>query len=187
MIMLLVLSHDVWLPLPGRFLVVADPWKPADALVPLAGEPQRLTYGAELYRKSADSWFVTTDMYVKGWQWPFSYADWARDIAIEAGVPAERIVTPPGQPATTYDEAIGIRQLALSRGWHTLLVVTSPPHTRRTRLIFTDVFRNTGITIVVQPVANHPYSPTSWWTTQGNRHDTWLEYVKIGLYLVGYR
>jgi len=186
LLVILVAGHDLWMALPGRFLVVADPWRPSDALVPLAGEPQRLTYGAELYREGGGDWFVATNMYVSGWQWPFSYADWATGIAIEAGVPAGRIVTPPGRPATTYAEALDIRQLAVGRGWHTLLVVTSPPHTRRARLIFRDVFRGTGIAIIVRPVENHRYTPGSWWTTASNRHDTALEYLKLALYLIGY-
>ena len=183
----LVITHNLWLPLPGRFLIVADPPGSADAVVPLAGETQRFEYAAELFVRGEAGWFVATDMYAANWPWSFSYADWVKGIAVDAGVPADRILTPSGRPSTTYEEALAVRQLAIDRGWHTLRIVTSPSHTRRARYILADVFRDTGIAIQIQPVENHPYSPDSWWATARGRHETGFEYVKFALYLVGYR
>ena len=87
----------------------------------------------------------------------------------------------------TYEEAIAVQQLAQEQGWRSLIIVTDPHHTRRARMAFRDVFRDSGITVMVRPVNDSWYQADSWWQTRDGLRETWTEYLKLLLYVVGYR
>lgn len=79
-----------------------------------------------------------------------------------------------------------MRRLAQQQGWRSVLVVTHSFHTRRARLAFRDGFRDTGITVAVRPVNEHWYDPGSWWQSHKGLRQTWTEYLKLALHLLGY-
>lgn len=186
-ILILLLSLSSWIPYIGSFLIVSDPLQTADALVPLAGDRIRVIYGADLFKRGYAHWFVVTDMWIDATSPSLLYANSVRWQAEEQGVPNDRILVSPGMPKTTYAEALSLRQLAQEQGWKSLIIVTSPYHTRRSRMILRDVFLDTGITIIIQPVHTHWYQSDSWWKSQQGWSTTLTEYLKLGLYIAGYR
>lgn len=186
-ITLILASHQLWLPLIGNFLVVADPLQPADALVSLAGGQERVVYAAKLFNQGYADWLIATNMPLNVPGIRELYGELAKREATWQGVPEERILIAPGTVETTYQEALAVRQLAEERRLRSLIVVTDPYHTRRARMAFQDVFRDTGIAVMVQPVNESKYRPDSWWRTQDGLRETWTEYVKLLLYMVGYR
>jgi uncharacterized SAM-binding protein YcdF (DUF218 family) len=175
------------LPLPARFLVIGDSPKQAAAIAPLAGEKARVVYGAELFNQGYAKWFVITNMALDlpGINEP--YNELVRKEAIRQGVSQDQILVSTEIVETTMGEARVLRQLAEEQGWSSLLVVTSPYHTRRARHILLDAFAGSGIRISVGPVPGHWYEPQSWWREPTGLRVTWDEYVKYGLYLAGYR
>ena len=182
------LARALWLPLIGRFLVISDPLRPADAVVALSGgERERVAGAAALYNQGNARWFVVTD-------WPYeipgvrkSYADLVRQEAIWQGVPPDRILIAPGPVETTYEEALAVRELARERGWTSLIVASDPYPTRRARLAFRTAFQGAGVAVMVSPVNGHQYRPESWWQSRDGLRTTWTEYLKLLLYTVGYR
>lgn len=174
-----------WLPLLGAALIVADPLRRADALVPFAGDVERIEYSAELFNAGYAEWLVVTNMPVAR-PGP-RYAEQVRRRLQERDVPAARIVEAPDTVTSTYAEAVSLRAFAQARGWRSLLVVTSPYHTRRTRIIVRDVFRDSGIAVTVVPVVPGWYRPDSWWRFASSTRVTLNEYLKLALYLGGYR
>nr|MBP8858361.1 YdcF family protein [Anaerolineaceae bacterium] len=76
-------------------------------------------------------------------------------------------------------------KIAQKRGFQSLIIVTDPFHTFRTRLIFRSVFRDSGIDLYVRPVRNHWYRSTTWWATSQGRQATLSEYIKIIAYFSG--
>ncbi|MGA9349499.1 MAG: ElyC/SanA/YdcF family protein [Anaerolineae bacterium] len=84
-------------------------------------------------------------------------------------------------------KGLAVHQLAREQGGCSLIVVTDPFHTRRARMAFRDAFRGTGITVMVRPVNESKYRPDSWWQTRDGLRETWTEYLKLLLYVVGYR
>jgi uncharacterized SAM-binding protein YcdF (DUF218 family) len=183
----LFLSRGLWLPLIGRALVVADPLEPADAVVPLAGGDKRAVYAAELFQAGYADWFVATDMPLDLPGIRRSYAELVRQEAIFQGVPAERILVAPGLVETTYEEALAVRALAQAQGWQSLLIVTDPYHTRRARICFREAFRDADVAIVIRPIEGSWYDPETWWQSTAGLRETWTEYVKLALHLLGYR
>ncbi|MBN1886777.1 MAG: YdcF family protein [Thermoflexales bacterium] len=169
------------------FLIVADPLAQADALKPLGGGKERILQAAGLFEQGYAEWFVVTDMPLSVPGIRESYAELVKREAVWQGVPEARVLTAPGVVETTYEEALAVRQLAQERGWRSLLLVTSSYHTRRTQLIFRDVFRDTGVAIMVWPMDESWYDPASWWRSHEGLRETWTEYLKLVLYVLGYR
>jgi uncharacterized SAM-binding protein YcdF (DUF218 family) len=165
----------------GAFLIVQDTLQPADALVPLAGEPTRVIYAQQLFEQEDIQWFVITNMYVASAYIPGIdfYVYQTQQQAIDYGVPPDRILLNTHTVASTHQEAEILRRIAQEQDWQTLIVVTSPPHTRRASIIFRDVFRNTEVQIIMQSVEGHWYTPHSWWKMRAGWNETLLEYAKL--------
>lgn len=178
-------GRRLWLPICGTALVVSDPLLRADAIVPLAGDAERLGYSVELFQEGYADWFVLTNMPIAAPE--TTYAELMRRQVLAWGVTDDRIVLLTELVQSTYEEALRVRQLAEERGWRSVLVVTSPYHSRRSRHILRDVFRGSGIEVSVVAVQDSWYDPDSWWTYHSGRRATLSEYLKFALYLGGYR
>ena len=74
-------------------------------------------------------------------------AFWARDLAVELGLPASQILLNPGS-RTTAEEARDIGSLGRQRGWRRVILVTSAFHMPRSLATFR---RRSGLTVI--PVA----------------------------------
>jgi uncharacterized SAM-binding protein YcdF (DUF218 family) len=188
LVLLLVLYYQIWLPPFARFLVVSDPLQPADAVVVLGGGgPQRVAGGVEVFEEGYAPWFVVTNNWVNMPGVRAEYADLMRIEAMWQGVPEESIVAARDRARTTYEEALTLRPLVEGRGWSSLIVVTDPFHTRRAQRTFRDVFRGTGVQVWVHAVNPSWYDPETWWQDNDSLRETWTEYLKLGLYLAGYK
>ena len=174
-----------WLPPAGAYLIESDPLsQTADALVPLAGDRERIGFAARLYAAGWARELIVTDTYYS--EGRLSYAEAMRRLLISADVPAGNIHIAPGQASSTYAEAQNIRALAQGNGWNSIIVVTSPYHTHRARLVFADVFSGSGISITVRAVEPSWYTAASWWFTAAGRTATVQEYFKLLLRFAGY-
>lgn len=179
LLVLLILSAPLILRGIGAFLIYADPLEDADSAVALSGDTgDRVSEAAWLYENQfVDYLFIT-------------YTDEpARDALLWAaqleGFPAERVIVTEMQVANTVDEARAIRALAEERAQDSLIIITDPFHTLRTRIIFRNELLGSGISIQVRPVVGHWYRSTTWWRTPEGRRLTLEEYVKILLYFFG--
>lgn len=170
----------------GEFLIVADPLQKADALVVLAGdEEERIPSGAALFKQGTADWFMLTDMRLNI---PNSQGVYSANVerkAVAQGVPAGRILIVPGQVSTTAEEAARVKAFTLSHGFRSLIVVTSPYHTRRARWIMRQAFRGTGVTLIMRPAPDYPYPAATWWRIPLDRQLTFLEYAKMVANLLG--
>jgi uncharacterized SAM-binding protein YcdF (DUF218 family) len=171
----------------GSYLIVSDPIHRADVLVPLAGDPARVRYAAQMVNRGDAQWLLITNM-AHAWNDPANvYSTRTSREAGEYGVSPERIFVA-GQPvSTTYEEALVIRDFVEDFEWQSLIVVTSPSHTRRSRIIFRDVFQGSNVEVMIVPVENHWYTSDTWWRRQDGWRETMHEYLKLVLYRLGYR
>ena len=172
-----------WLVLSTRILV----WLMLAVVALSGGERGRAAHAALLFNQSYADWFVVTNMPFDTPGVRLSYGELMQQEAIWQGVPERYIFIIPGIVETTYDEAIAVRGLAQDREWRSLIVVTDPYHTRRARMAFREVFRGSGITVAVQPVNEHEYRADSWWQSRDGLRETWTEYAKLVLHLIGYK
>jgi len=179
LLVVVVLTSPLILRGIGALLIYADPLKEADSVVALSGDTgDRVAEAARLYQKQYASYLFIT------------YTEKpARDALIRAavieGIPADRVIVTEMQVSNTVDEARAIKALAKERAQDSLIIITDPFHTLRTRIIFRNVFRGSGIDVQVRPVGGHWYRSTTWWRTAEGRRYTLEEYLKILLYFFG--
>lgn len=165
----------------GAILIVADPLKEADAAVALSGdEGDRVSETVRLYKSGYVNALIIT----------FT-EEAARDSlvrsAVGEGFPGDGIFITEVAVLSTVDEARAVRDLAANHGLDSLIIITDPFHTLRTRVIFRNELQNTHIDIQVRPVRGHWYRSSTWWQTEEGRRYTYEEYLKVFLYLVGVR
>jgi len=166
--------------LAGRFLIVADPInQPVDAVVVLSGGDLRIPYAAEVFRSQEADWFVITET---GQSIPTvrdSISAQEANLAIDRGVPGEAIYVTDLAESNTMGEAEVVRRFAEKEGVKSIIVVTDPFHTRRTRIVFRRAFHGMKVDLMVRPVAGHPYQSCTWWMDPDLRRITLLEYGKL--------
>lgn len=177
----------------GRWLHTPDEPAPADAIVVLAGSYFRHMEAATLYRRGlAPQVLVSTPV-----RDPATAALAAVGVRLVPQVEIqEQILEAMGVPAaalrrlgeanvSTVDEAAAAARMLPGRGVR-LLVVTSPSHVRRARMIFQDAFEGREASIRVVAAGQEAF-PARWWTSQTAARDVLLEWTKITFYLAGGR
>lgn len=163
----------------GGFLIHADPLKKADAVVALSGDSgDRVSEAVLLYKSDYADYLIIT------------FTDEAaRDELIRSAVrqsfPQENIFVTGSTVFNTVDEAIAVRRLALEHDIDSLIIITDPYHTLRTRIIFESQLKSSDIDVQVRPVRDHWYRNNTWWKTELGRQYTYEEYLKIILYFFG--
>jgi uncharacterized SAM-binding protein YcdF (DUF218 family) len=153
----------------GRWLVVQDPLAPARAIVPLSGRmPARAIEAARLYRQHLAPEVWLTHPY--GAQQPLarygiSYVgeqEYNREVLEKLGVPASSIRILEPRIANTADEIRVIADELERVNGQRVILVTSPPHTRRVKTIWHELIGNNPEAIVRYTHAE-PYEADRWW------------------------
>jgi len=189
-IVLAALPLLLWL--AAELLIVDAELDRADALAVLGGSAvyvERTRRAAELFRQGrAPIIILTNDNQRGGWSSaqqsnPF-FVERAVDELQRAGVPAERIEVLPQMVASTYEEALLLREHASTRGLRSVLVVTSGYHSRRARLAFCRVFAESGVQVGLATVAPGQQTPRPmlWWLDARGWSMVAGEYVKLIYY-----
>ena len=181
-------------PRAGRYLVVDEPIQPADALVVLAGaRVGRWLEAVDLYREGKGKHILLSPGYLedaevqlraRGIRYPAA-TDLIRDAMVQMGIPASVISSIPDGMDNTADEALAAARIARERGWTSIIVVTSPYHTRRSLFAFQRELKGTGITVQVRGTRYDDIDPDRWWKRRGDfRFVTW-ELQKLIAYRLG--
>jgi len=91
-------------------------------------------------------------------------------------------IQPPMKANRTYEEALVTRQVVEQGAYHSVIVVTSPYHLRRVRMIFNKMFANAGIRLTFYPSRNKAFSMDNWWKTNRGRKAVIHEYLGLIYY-----
>lgn len=162
----------------GAILIVADPVEPVDAVVVLSGGGgDRLALAVSMHERGLAPNLVITD--TKG----VANRLLVRE-AEASGFPDDSIYITNLQVESTVDEARAVREFAQNQGWTSLMVVTDPYHSFRTRFIFRRELRSSGIEIFVRPVVGHWFRSPTWFFYPEGWQFVFLEIVKFFSYLI---
>jgi len=168
----------------GAMLIIADPLHEADAVVVLSGGGlERLEEAAKLYEEKYVSWVILTETGASSADFGL-YSEIDRIEAVRLGVPVGQIIITEQHVNDTADEARVVRKVAQSRGITSLLVVTDPFHSLRTRLIFRERFSDSDIKVYIRPVRGHWYRSTTWWLSRAGWEATMSEYLRLFYYFI---
>ena len=177
----------------GRWLSAADTPQPADAIVVLAGAFERTFYAADLYAAGhAPRIYLSTPARERvhrmlddlGVLIPTEQEISLR-VLERKGVPTARIQVFPIASLSTVEEAQAVKRLLAGRR-ATILIVTSPYHLRRVRMVYADMLAGSEITPRFVATPYEPF-PTDWWHDQSSARQVVLELAKILFYLAGGR
>jgi uncharacterized SAM-binding protein YcdF (DUF218 family) len=175
----------------GCWLQYSDKPEKSDAIIVLAGNPTRAIYAAEPYLKgSAPKIYISRpvrrhrEKLLDELGVYFPYAEEVyRQVLLKKGVPDSDIRIFGKSSISTVEEAAAIKEL-FKGSRKRLLVVTSPYHIRRAKMIFGNVLKDHEIRVVGTPY--EPF-PQKWWTNQDLARNVILEVVKILFYKLGGR
>jgi uncharacterized SAM-binding protein YcdF (DUF218 family) len=184
----IVAAAVLLLPAAGRFLVVTDPLPPtADAIVVLAGSPRaRALEAGALFRKGVAPRVVVTreplppgDVALRaaGVEVPESDAI-TRTALMGLGVPPRAILTLRRRTQSTASEANTIARWACRHRVHALVVVTSPPHTRRARLVLERAL-GPGIALAIRPAPADTFAAGRWMRVRRDAKTVLSEWEKL--------
>lgn len=176
--------------LAADWLVRTDAPARADAIVVLSGDALRAVYAAELYRAGmAPLVVLTVERRGAGSEKldelgvPFPRTEHVyRDVLVKLGVPTSAVRMVGNELASTAAEAAAV-SAALAPG-SSLLVVTSPYHTRRARMVFAEHFPAAALRMLSDPRES---LPRRWWTEQDAARNVLLEFAKTAFFLLGGR
>jgi len=162
----------------GAFLIVADPITSVDAVVVLSGGGgDRLALAIDMHERGLAPNLVITDTSRQANRLLIQEAE-------AGGFPEDEIYVTDIQVGSTVEEAQAVRSFAQDQGWESLMIVTDPFHSFRTRFIFRRELRGSGIDIFIRPVVGHWFRSTSWFFYPEGWQFAFFEIGKFFSYLV---
>jgi uncharacterized SAM-binding protein YcdF (DUF218 family) len=172
----------------GASLIVSDPLENSDAIVILSGgKTDRLAGAVELFNAGYSSRIIVTQAsedYID----PESQANFGKIMPlVHMGVPQDAIVVTKYFADSTVGEATAVLNKMSYFGWKSCIIVTDSFHTLRSKIIFSQTFKGSGITISMYPVTTEWYRKSNWWMSRVGISTAAIEWVKLIGYLIGIR
>jgi uncharacterized SAM-binding protein YcdF (DUF218 family) len=182
----LVVGHAPVLRAIGAWLVVEGQLQRADAIVVLAGgTPRREATAAALWKEGWAPQIIISRAYERpdvrelislGVRRLDQQSE-AKKVLEAYGVPADRITAIPEVSRTTEPELGMVRDLARREGYRRLILVTSPHHTRRVRMIWAKHAGGGPECIVVPARERFPFD--DWWRRRRAAESVLHEYLGL--------
>ena len=158
----------------GRWLVRPDPLAPADVIVVLSGSmPARAEEAAQTFRMGyAHEIWITRPVSPGGELAQMGIAftgedEYSREVLLHNGVPSQSIRILPRPIVDTQQEVEEIILEARAGGERSVLIVTSPQHTRRVKALWRKLAGGNP-TAIVRDAPQDAFDADHWWR---NTHD----------------
>jgi uncharacterized SAM-binding protein YcdF (DUF218 family) len=175
----------------GNYLVVQHPLVKSDLIVCLAGgDVERGLASADLFAKGlAPRIFIAREpspegletLKEKGIAYPESI-DLVMMIFRGMGVPESAVIRSDRAVESTFEEAERVRDVIKDKKYRSLILVTSPTHSRRAWLTFRKAISDKDFRITVMPTPYSKFRAEAWWKTRRYVREVILEYQKLIYY-----
>jgi len=179
----------------GRYLIVRHTPQNSDLIVCLAGENvDRGLAVADAYERGlAKRIFMVREdppdgfamLEQRGVKYPEN-VDLMMMLLEGLGVPQSAFYTSDGGAASTFEEALLVRGFVDKGGYSSLIVITSPVHSRRAWLAFRKVFDDKDVRISMLPSSYSNFKPEAWWKDRKYLKEVIIEYEKLMYYAFKY-
>lgn len=174
-IVLAIVFHNAILGALGAYLVKAQPPEKADIALVLAGdgEGNRILKAAQLAREG-----YVPKVLVSGPSGIYGYyeCDLAIPFAVKAGYPESYFVHLENQARSTQAEARDAIARLRQLGVHTVLLVTSDYHTRRSGKIYRSAAPDLRFIVVAAPDVS--FTANGWWHNRQAQKIAFNEWMK---------
>lgn len=172
--------HPLILDQLAKRLVVRDPLSKADVILVLGGDDngERVEEGVKLYKQG-----YAKRMLMSGGPlaWRLTSAQWMKKQAVAEGVPVGAILIQ-DRSLSTIEDAQFCLPIVKQNLIRSIILVTSPTHTRRAGRVFKKLFSPASISVIVHPVEKSEFNPDHWWTRHEDTGLVIWEYVSAVLY-----
>ncbi len=172
------------LPAAARFLEASEPLEAADYILVFAGDfNSRPLHAARLFERGLAPRVVTTGAFVADEVCALGLRLTAAELSARVlqrnGVPPDRIeVLPIGY--STLEEARAFAEFAREKPVASVIVVTSPYHVRRAKLILGGALAGRGVRVMGSAAGSGEAS--RWWRTKGGLIHLNNEMLKLAFY-----
>ena len=176
------IGHAFILEKAGKLIYKKDELKPADVIVVLAGEQvERVEYGVKLFN---DGWARKDRIIMAGGPvvWKYSWASLMKEHAESLGVPGETILLE-DQSKSTEEDAKFTKNILMKKGYKSIILVTSPYHSKRASMIFGRILGK-DIKIINAPAEKSWFSFDDWWKRRRDRSTVLSEFSKFTWLLI---
>lgn len=190
-----IVFHEKVLESIGGYLVVNHSPKKADLIVCLAGRNvERGLASADLYKRGIAPYiFIAREELPDGYgilKKRGIYYPETKDLFLllmrQLKVPESSIIVGAKPVKSTYEEAQLIKEIARKRGFKSIVLVTTPIHTRRTWWTFQEVFKGDDIKLYIIPSPYSEFKKDNWWKKRRYVRDVIIEYQKLLFYIIAY-
>jgi uncharacterized SAM-binding protein YcdF (DUF218 family) len=169
----------------GRWLVLDVPLQKADAIAALSGRmPSRALEAARVYKQGFASrvWLTySTEPGATLQQLSIPFVgeeSYDKQILIHEGVPEDAIQVLDPPISNTADEMQTIGAALRKQNLHTVIIVTSKVHTRRTNALWQRLSSKNGVAII-HGVSDDPFDPAHWWRNTSDALDVVREILGL--------
>jgi uncharacterized SAM-binding protein YcdF (DUF218 family) len=169
--------HGLILNTAAKYLYYKDEMKPADVIVILSGEEtERLEYGVKLFK---EGWARKDKIILAGGTavWKYTYASLMQEHALYLGVPKKAILLE-DKSASTEENALFTKEILKTYGYTSLILVTSPYHSKRAFKIFNNIMGG-EIRIISAPSGEGRFQFKDWWKRERDRKTVLTEFFKF--------
>ena len=193
MAILAVATLEPALRLVGRALVVEDALAPSDAIVIVAGGiPTREATAAGLYGRGLAPLVVLSNNFTPDrvrelialGARHLDFQGEARLVVEKHGVPPTAIVALSPPVKTTEAELKLVAETARARGWRRVILVTSPQHSRRVKLVWSREAAG-KVEGLVALAKDDEFPGEGWWWKRRDAEAVLHEYLGLAAFYLG--
>ncbi len=178
------------LPSMGNFLVAQDQPQRNDIIVLLMGSgPDRMLGAVDLYKAGYADKIVMVRNLVRGYDMVVSKGvkiphdtDIAKTVAVQLGVPQDKVIILPRDALSTQDEARRVRDYIRDhKDIDSMIVVTSKYHSGRAKKIFVKTMSvlDREVRVISCPSPYDDFDAEHWWQSREDLKRGVQEYAKL--------
>lgn len=169
----------------GSFLITGDRVRNVDAIVVLSGdEGARVKEASKLFGSGLAKYLIITKSDHEEIQENQTNSEKMMRIAIDEGVASDSILFTNQEAGDTIGEAREVLAVAKQRQINSILVITDPYHTRRTKIVFNQIFKGSEIRTSVHGISDHWYKSYTWFLSLEGWRITVQEYASIFFFAI---
>lgn len=172
-ILFIIFTSNYWLPLVAKFLIVNDDLVKSDIIIVPSGENEnlRINYAVNLYKKGFGSKILFCGSLVLQEETGINLA---KVYAVSLGVPEKDILLEE-KSKTTLENALSCKEIIQKFKYKSIILVSSPVHTRRTKFAFRKIFPK-DIKIITS-CDMQSFNINKWWKDECQSRSVFYEYL----------
>lgn len=170
--------HGLILNKAAKYLYYKDDLKPSDVIVVIPGSETEysVAHGAKLFK---EGWARKDKIILSGGNatWKYTWASLMKEQALSLGVPANAIFLEE-KSSSTKENAIFTKEIMKKHRYTSLLLVTSPYHSKRANKIFSKIM-GSEIKVLSAPSEEGRFQFKDWWKRERDTKIVLTEFFKF--------